>query len=163
MRPVFLKRLVALAIACSSVAISQKSPTQGDKCAAPVPVADAKYAPGQVWTYKTREKEPSSTLTILRIESTAKMGTIIYVRIDDTKIKNCSNGSVLTSIGHAPFSKSAIDRSVVDLVRTEEKLPEFQEGYTDWLAHCGGVYKITVAEAVAADESTLNSGAECAR
>lgn len=156
--------LAAVTLSCGNAAHCQKVTSPDKKeCATPQIVTDSKYAPGQVWTYKTRPNENSSKITILRVEGTPKLGTIIHIRIDNVRIKSCSDGSYLTSIEHAPFSKAAIDRSIIDLVKREEKLPDFRAGYSDWLTHCGGVYTIAVAEAVAADETALNSGQECAK
>jgi len=131
------------------------------KCAEPQIVTDSKYSPGQVWAYKTRGTENPSTITILRVESLPKVGVIIHIRIDGIKLKNCSGGTSPNVIQDAPFTEDAIDRSVVRLVKQDSQLPDFQAGYADWRAHCGGVYTITVAEMLKADEMTFNAGMNC--
>jgi hypothetical protein len=125
------------------------------KCAVPQVVEDATYKPGQVWSYKTRPGEDSSTITILKVESTPKLGIIVHVRIDSFKLENCSGNKGDSAMDHAPFAKAAIDKSVVKLLRTEKDIPDFQEGYHDWLSHCGGVYKTTVADALTATNKTM--------
>jgi hypothetical protein len=130
-------------------------------CAAPQAAVDSTYSPGQVWSYKTRPGESSSTVTILRVETTPKIGTIIHVRIDGVRFKNCTGGSAPNTIEHAPFAKSALDKSVGHKLSTVTRLPDFEAGYGDWLAHCGGVYTITVAEMVGADDATFNAGLGC--
>ncbi len=131
------------------------------KCAVPQDATDTKYSPGQVWSYKTRESEGSSTITILRVETLPKIGRVIHIRIDGINIRNCSGGPSLHVIEHAPFNKDAIDRSVLKLVDQRENLPNYEAGYSDWRAHCGGVYTISVAEMLAVDEQTFNAGMNC--
>jgi hypothetical protein len=131
------------------------------KCAPPQLSVDSTYSPGQVWSYKARPGEGSSTVTILRVETMPERGVIVHVRIDGVQFKNCKGGSAPTTIDHAPFSKTALDNSVIRKLRTVPELPEFEAGYKDWLAHCGGVYTITVAETVDADDTTFNAGLGC--
>ena len=118
------------------------------KCAQPTVVDDPTYKPGQVWSYKTRPGEEESTITILRVESTPKLGTIVHVQIQKWKLENCKGNTGDSTMDHAPFSKAAIDKSVVKLLRTEKDIPDFDEGYKDWLSHCGGVYTMSVADAL---------------
>jgi hypothetical protein len=125
------------------------------KCAQPTVVEDPTYKPGQVWSYKTRPGEEASTITILRVESTPKMGVIVHVRIDGFKLENCAGNKGDSAMDHAPFTKAAIDKSVVKLIRTEKEIPDFQEGYKDWLSHCGGLYQVSVAEALTATNKTM--------
>jgi hypothetical protein len=125
------------------------------KCDQPVVVDDPTYKPGQVWSYKTRPGEEDSTITILRVESTPKMGTIVHVRIDKFKLENCKGNKGDSTMDHAPFTKAAIDKSVVKLLRTEKDIPDFDEGYKDWLSHCGGLYQMTVAGALTATNKTM--------
>jgi hypothetical protein len=114
-----------------------------------------------VWSYKARPGERSSTVTILRVETVPERGVIVHVRIDGVQFKNCKGGPAPTTIEHAPFSKIALDSSVIRKLRTVPELPEFEAGHKDWLAHCGGVYTITVAEMVDADDATFNAGLGC--
>ena len=139
---------------------------QGDasdkrQCPEPQAVVDSTYAAGQVWTYKTRQGESSSTLTILRVESLPKVGIIVHLRVDGVHFKNCTGGPSPTTIQHSPFTKAAIDKSVTHLLRTTQEVPDFESGYRDWMAHCGGVYRIGVAEVVDVDDRTFNAGLGC--
>jgi hypothetical protein len=131
------------------------------KCAAPQPTVDSTYSPGQVWSYKSRPSEGSSTVTILRVETSPKVGVIVHVRIDGVQFKNCKGGPAPTTIDHAPFTKIAMDKSVSRQLRTVSELPEFEAGYKDWLAHCGGVYTVSVAKMVDVDDATFNAGLGC--
>jgi hypothetical protein len=114
-----------------------------------------------VWTYKTRPSEGSSTVTILRVETLPKVGVIVHVRIDGVRLKNCKGGPAPTTIDHAPFTKIAMDKSVSRKLRTVSELPEFEAGYKYWLAHCGGVYTVSVADMVDVDDATFNAGLGC--
>jgi hypothetical protein len=130
-------------------------------CAAPKPAQDAKFHPGQVWQYKTRPGEEKSFATILRVESLPK-GIIIHLRIDRVHIKNCAGGSELETIEHMPFAREALENSVTKLLKEDSKIPDFQAGYDDWRNACGGVYTISIADAVKADEITFNQNLGCA-
>lgn len=125
------------------------------KCDHPTVVDDPTYKPGQVWSYKTRPGEDDSTITILRVESTPKMGIIVHVRIDKFKLENCKGNKGDSAMDHAPFAKAAITKSVVKLLRTEKDIPDFGEGYNDWLSHCGGVYTMSIADALTLTNKTM--------
>jgi hypothetical protein len=156
-------QLVAMSsiLFASTLTGQQETTTAGAKCASPEIVNDSKYSPGQVWSYKNRTGESSSTITILRVESLPKVGIIVHVRIDGIKLKNCSGGPSPNTIQDAPFAKDAIGRSVVTLIKERQQIPEYEAGYSDWKAHCGGVYAITVTEMLKADEATFNNGTNC--
>ena len=150
------------AIALGWLALSQQAQAIDLKqCATPQPELDPTYTPGQVWSYKTRPGEASSTVTVLRVERTPQLGVIIHVRVDGVRFKNCTGGPSPTQIEHAPLTKSAMDKSVSRLLKVLAKLPAFEEGYDDWLAHCGGAYTVTLAEMVEADDATFNAGLGC--
>jgi len=155
-RAVFLLLLV-----CGVAAARQRPDSPTRKCAEPQTVTDAKYSPGQVWAYRTRKGEESSTITVLRVESLPKLGVIVHVRLDGIELKNCSGGPSPTTIGHAPFTKDALDRSVTRLLEQGRTLPDYEQGYNNWREACGGVYTITVAEMLKVDEATFNSGMNC--
>ncbi|HXS12177.1 MAG TPA: hypothetical protein VN734_05705 [Acidobacteriaceae bacterium] len=146
--------MIGCALACRAPAQSSAP------CPEPGAAVDAKFSPGQVWTYYSRETEPAATITVLKVETLPKIGVIVHIRLDGIRLHNCSSGPEPREIEHAPFTREALDRSVVKLIRTGE-VPSFQEGYSRWRHDCGGVYTITVAEMVAADERTLNAGMGC--
>jgi hypothetical protein len=100
-------------------------------------------------------------VTILRVEVLPKIGTIIHVRIDGVKFRNCTGGPSPETIEHAPFVKSSLDKSVNHKLSTVSQVPDFEAGYDNWLAHCGGVYTITVAEMVEAGDATFSKGLGC--
>jgi hypothetical protein len=132
----------------------------GHPCPATVAVSDEKFVPGQVWTFKSRDFEPDARLTVLKVESMPKVGVIVHVRLDGIRLRNCSGGPEPTNIGHAPFTRDAIERSVGALIRTGA-VPSFENGYDDWKKHCGGVYTISVKEMVEVNEKTFNGNSGC--
>ena len=130
-------------------------------CPEPQVVKDPKFRPGQVWQYKTRPDEQSSTLTILRIESLPKLGAIVHVRVDKIRLRNCTGGPEPDKFKHMPFARDAIERSVLKLLKEDSDIPDFEDGYDEWRKACGGVYTITVAEAIKVGEDTFNKGLGC--
>lgn len=118
-------------------------------------VTDAKFSPGQVWSYEPRPGEGNSLLTILRIDELGKRGVVIHVRVDGLQAHN-ARGELVPSVEHMPFSRDALLGSVRKLVRTSASLPTL-EGLEAWQDACGGVYTISVRDAVAVMEITLNS------
>ncbi len=130
-------------------------------CPAPQTAKDEKFHPGQVWQYKPRAGEENSFLTVLKVESVPKLGTIVHVRVDKIRLKNCAGGPEPETIEHMPFSREAIERSVTKLTKDFGDVPDFQFGYDQWRAACGGVYTITVAEIVQVNQATFNAMGEC--
>jgi hypothetical protein len=59
-----------------------------------------------------------------------------------------------------PYTRDAIERSVIKVVK-EGSVPEFQSGNDEWRKDCGGVYTITVAEAVEVAENGFRKGLGC--
>jgi hypothetical protein len=149
----FIKNFAAsLFIASCAPAVAQKN-----HClAVEANVADIKFKPGQVWSYQTRPGEPESTITILQIDRMEKIGIVISVRVDGLEAHN-PRGERVPAVEHMPFTRDAMLLSVDHLLRTEGQLP-VSEGYDNWHSACGGVYTISVADAVAVMEKTLNQG-----
>jgi hypothetical protein len=136
-------------------------PAKDNVCTSPEPVHDSKFRPGQVWFYKSRAGEEKSFITILRIESLPKVGTIIHVRVDKIRLRNCTGGSEPDTFEHMPFTRDALERSITKLQKESSDIPAYQAGYDEWRAACGGVYTVTVAEAVALGEATFRKGNGC--
>lgn len=60
-----------------------------------------------------------------------------------------------------PFARDALERSITRIVKESSEVPDFKAGYEEWRKDCGGVYTITVAEAIAVDEITFRKGLGC--
>jgi hypothetical protein len=150
-----MKKLVSFTLAIllgqSSHAFSQKEPCP----ALETNVVDQKFHPGQVWTYQSRPSETTSTLTILRVDSSEKSGVIIHIRVDGLRAHN-PRGELVTHVEHMPFTRDAMLLSVDHLLKSNQSLPNL-EGLDRWRADCGGVYTISVRDAVDVMEKTLNT------
>ena len=129
-------------------------------CPAPESATDMKYHPGQIWAYNSRPDEHRSRLTILKIESLPKVGTIIHVRVDRVRLRNCTGGPEPDTFAHMPFSRDAFDRSVTKLIKEKSRIPDLS-GYQQWRSDCGGVYTITVAEAIDVAQQTFSKSLGC--
>jgi hypothetical protein len=99
-----------------------------------------------VWAFKTPAGQSNAKLTILRVESDSKLGTIVHIALTGV-----SYGNGQTAIRHLPFKESAVEQSVTTLERESGPMPDYAEGYRLWReafdAGKGGVFSITVAEA----------------
>jgi hypothetical protein len=102
---------------------------------------ESRYKPGQVWSLRIPEA-PQALLTILRVESIRGAGTIVHVAVSEVPL----------AVGHMPFTEAAIDRSVLDLVRTDALGADSLEGYDEWRRafdnEGAGVFSVTVPEAL---------------
>ncbi len=118
----------------------------------------SEFKVGQVWNYKTRTNEDGSTLVILKVETAPGWKTIVHVGITGLKIKTPKRTQ--DTVPHMPFDETAVTNSVTTKIADNGKLTNFQEGYGLWRKAAssgkGGVFTITVAEAVAAIEDGLN-------
>ncbi len=121
---------------------------------------DSKFKKGQVWAYKTREQEENSYLTILKVEKYDKQGIVIHVAVSNVQLQNPDKeGGISDKINHLPFSRQALDESVVAIRRSNCQIPNFTEGYLHWANGFeegkAGVFTVPVAEAVAFVEHSI--------
>jgi hypothetical protein len=128
-------------------------------------VTDSKFAPGQVWSYKTRPGEENSTLTVLRIESDGNK-TIVHIAIENVRMRNCTGGPEPDKFEHMPFAREALDQSVVSMLK-KTKVPDYEAGYSEWRkgwdAGKAGVYTISVAAALDVSQATFDQGLGCSK
>ena len=131
---------------------------------------DSVYQPGQEWSYKARSGEEGSSLVICKVETHSKMGTIINVSLRGMNIKNPLQKSGFSDvITHLPFTEEAIDKSVINVLDRNHKLPEdlqedFQQAYDDWRAAFlegkANILSSTLAETLDYIESSINSNTD---
>ena len=113
------------------------------------------YAEGQVWEYRTRPGDTGSLLKIQKIETfpgLKQTGLVYHVGLIGVHFSGLPKASELR---HAPFSKASLDASVTRLSHSKAAFPDPTEGIAMWRADRGGVYTITVAEALRVAEQTL--------
>src|SRR5262249_11992389 len=73
---------------------------------------DEKFKVGDEWEYRTRKSEETSTLLILKIESSPELGVIVHVGVNKIRLANCHGGREPDSVPHMPFARRALDDSV---------------------------------------------------
>lgn len=160
-----MSRSLFLVVILLATAASLLASGKGEKDALKLKeVEDEKYRPGQVWSYKTRPGEETSTFTILRVEAASNGKRIVHIHVDGIRLKNCTGGPEPNSVTHMPFARESIDASAVkNLARTQ--VPAFEDGYAEWRkgwdARKAGFYTITVAEAIGVMQKTFDSGLGC--
>ena len=118
------------------------------------------YAEGQVWEYRTRPEDEGSLLKIQRIETLEEFkqtGPVYHVSLIGVHFAGLPTASELQ---HAPFSKASLDASVTRLSSSKAPFPDPTEGIAQWRAAKGGVFTITVADAVRVAEQTIGSQAQ---
>ncbi|WP_299124397.1 hypothetical protein [uncultured Winogradskyella sp.] len=116
---------------------------------------------GQIWKYNTRKGEEKSRIVILKVEDYGKRGEIVHIAVNGLKIKNKHiEGGISKEIGHLPFDKEAIIKSLTELESTTDELPDFMDGYLQWKeafdSGKGGVFTIEVKEAVDFVDQSMN-------
>jgi hypothetical protein len=125
---------------------------------AATPATDT-YAEGQVWEYKARPQDKGSLLKIQKIEALpefADKGSVYHVSIIGLNF----NGLPLAGyIQHAPFTKGSLDASVTRLSSSSVEFPDASGGIAEWKRAQGGVFTVTVAEAVSFVEQMVRERA----
>jgi hypothetical protein len=115
----------------------------------------SEFKVGQVWKYKTRPGEEASTLVILKVETAPGWSTVVHVGVVGVKI--ASPQGIKDNISHLPFDEAAVKASVTSKISDNGKLTDFHEGYDLWREDKGGVFTVSVAEAVSFVEKALNT------
>jgi hypothetical protein len=112
------------------------------------------FSIGQVWTYATRDCEPDSRITIVRLDEDADFGTIIHVFVSGVSIPNTqAPGGVTTFIAHLPYSEEALEKCVIQLDEETSELPDYESAYQLWRAAFesdeAGVFDDPVSQVIA--------------
>jgi hypothetical protein len=137
-----------------SIACARKGGTLTD-------IDTARYHVGETWKYQTRPGEEGSTLTVVKVESSPRMGVIVHISLRGLRIKNlhAPNG-ITTEARHLPMAEQALQKSVTEMVRAHGALPSYEEGYRAWRSAFdsgnAGAFTISVADAIAGMEQALN-------
>jgi hypothetical protein len=100
------------------------------------------FAAGQVWTFRLDAHEPTATLTVLRVETLPTVGEVVHISVSAIRLP-----AGTTKLGHLPMSKAAMDKSVLELVRTDVGAPDLK-GYELWKQAKGGVFTTSVSDAM---------------
>jgi hypothetical protein len=126
---------------------------------------DEKFRIGDVWEYQTRKGEERSRITILRVDDSPELGTIVHVAVDKIHFANCHGGPEPDSVPHMPFARKALDGSVVKKEASGQALPNYEEGYREWREAYeqkhAGIYLVGVGVALSGAEETFQKGIGC--
>lgn len=119
------------------------------------------FAPGQVWTYRTRPGEEASRLVVCRVESHPTLGEIVHIHVTGLKLKSpTAPGGFVIEIGHMPYSAEALRVCLTGLASTDAAKPDFEQGYQHWKAAFdngkAGIWTAALSEAVAVMEDGMN-------
>jgi hypothetical protein len=114
-------------------------------------------AQGQVWTYRSRLGESTSTLTVLQIEKALNTTAIVHISIDNLKVrKSVESRSEFWSISHIPIDKDVLVPSLINLHSYREVDIESNEGYLLWKEEYdkgkAGVWSLDVREIIGMSE-----------
>ena len=120
-----------------------------------------KLKSGQIWKYNTRKGEEKSRVVILKVEDYGKRGQIVHIAVNGLKMKSeHMEGGISKEIGHLPFDKETLVKSLTELESTTDKLPEFMDGYLQWKeafdSHKGGVFTMEVKDVVDFVDKSIN-------
>ena len=116
------------------------------------------YEVGQIWSYQTRPQEPNSTLMILRIDNSSKLGQVVFIGLMDVRIRH-PNGKIIGSLSPLPITRHGLDQSVVKLVGKTDKLMSSNFSYMKWKeVQLAGKTPTTHAKPVAEIVNGLENG-----
>ena len=120
-------------------------------------MTDIAFAPEQEWAYDTRPEDTGSTLVIGKIEPLPHV-RVIHIHVKGANIRNPrAPGGVSHALGHMPISEEALRRSVTRLVGPAAVDAAFTGGYEQWVRNEGGVFTISVREAIGYLEGAINT------
>lgn len=113
------------------------------------------YAEGQVWEYRARPQDKGSLVKIQKVEQLPELSqeyTVYHVTVVGV---NFSGLPFDGTLGHLPFSKASLDASLTKLSQAKADFPDATGGIAQWREAKGGIFTITIAEAVSFVEQTL--------
>jgi len=142
------RELVAAAI--SLVVVLNGSAMAADAQSSNTPA----FAVGQKWTVKNS----GMTIVVGRIDPFAGGKTAISISVFDVPCPP-GTGCTTTTIGHAPFDRDALAKSVDKLIGTSvPTADQFENGYTNWQQAKGGIFTVPVSELPNLLTTTIQSG-----
>lgn len=104
---------------------------------------------GQVWTIRDAHRS-EVRLVVGRIEPWKNGSIAIHVSLSGLGDIVMKNGETFTgTISHMPFERSVLISSLDQMTGADAQIdPGFQEGYGEWQSNDGGIFTISVAEAI---------------
>ncbi len=119
-------------------------------------VADDKpeFAPNQEWSYHTRPQDAGSTIVIGLVQDHPKMGRVVHITVRRVNVRTAQ--LTMTEIGHLPISEAALAASVIELKGVIDAPQSVASGIKEWERAKGGVFTISIAQAVDYVEQALS-------
>lgn len=113
---------------------------------------------GQVWRYHTRANESQSRVLVQRVESDAKLGELVHIRVTDVHLKGPKGP--ITVMPHVPITSTALRGSVTELESRGNPVPsDYLEGYALWKEAAasgkGGAFTLPVADVIDAVQESF--------
>ncbi len=121
--------------------------------ALPARAADPRdFAPGQLWSIKGA----AMRIIVGKVEP-LRDRTVVHVSvIGISGFPALPNVGSFDAVSHMPFDSEALAASVDQLLASDATpLREFEIGYTEWKSNAGGVFGLSVPQAVEATYRTI--------
>jgi hypothetical protein len=110
--------------------------------------ADSGFAVGQEWSIKS--SIPSTAKVIIGRIEPWRDRVAVHVSIIDIPLSQETGALRISEIAHIPFEESALAASVDKLLATgAPPARDFDSGYKQWKEHNGGIFTVSIAEAMA--------------
>jgi len=111
-------------------------------------LAETPFAPGQAWTLSDKSF-PDTQVVVDKVE-TWNNQPIVHVSVMHVPIPGqLGQSQQFITVQHMPFTALALRASVASLVQADgQPFADFKNGYQQWHDAKGGVYTITVGEAL---------------
>lgn len=108
---------------------------------------DARFEPGQRWSYHSRFIDAGSVITIAEVDNMPEVGEVVHILVDHIHSRT-PDGRVFSNGGtqHFAIKRDSLDASVVALIDSGP-IPDVSSGYLNWHLHCAALtYATTVAD-----------------
>jgi hypothetical protein len=116
-------------------------------------------APGQEWSIKSAT--PTTAQVIIDRLEPWHGQTIVHISVVNVPVPQGmpGTGNTMTTITHMPFEQAALSASLDQLLATGTAPPPgFEDGYKHWQDANGGIFTISVEEAVAFTLQVIGQG-----
>jgi hypothetical protein len=148
----------------AAVLLAALAPPRGAPVADAVAGDAAGFAPGQVWTYRTRPGEGASRAVICRVDEATSAGAVVHVQVLGVALRNpAADGGVSTVAGHVPLTEAALRASVLERAPGRAACAGFEAAHAAWAtavaAGRAGAFKVPVAEALDAVQRAVDASA----
>lgn len=90
------------------------------------------YEAGQMWSYRARPQDPSSAVMILLIDKDTPRGEVIFVRVINVNFQSPGGKMVVMALSPLPFTRAALDRSVIKMTGKTSQLNWTDTRYRLW-------------------------------